>query len=32
MRRWEIVVGIVFLLAAEGCSSLVRKIRKACFL
>jgi len=32
MRKWEILVGLVFLLVAEGCSSLVRKIRKTCFL
>ena len=32
MRRWEIVFGVVFLLVAEGCASLAKKIRKACSL
>jgi len=32
MRRWELVFGVVFLLACDGCASLVRKIRKFCFL
>jgi hypothetical protein len=32
MRKWEIFLGIVVLLAAEGCSSLVRKLRKYSFL
>ena len=32
MKRWEIVFGVLFLLAVEGCSSLARKLRKACFL
>jgi hypothetical protein len=32
MKRWEILFGVLFLLAAAGCSSLARKIRKACFL
>ena len=32
MRRWEVMVGVLFLLAAEGCSSFVRKLRKYSFL
>ena len=32
MRRWEIVFSLLFVLAAEGCASLAKKIRRACFL
>jgi hypothetical protein len=32
MRRWEVAFGILVLLTAEACSSLVRKLRKFSFL
>jgi hypothetical protein len=32
MKRWEILFGLVAMLAAGCCSSLIRKIRKTCFL
>jgi len=32
MRRWEILIGVLFLLASEGCSTFVRKLRKFSFL
>jgi hypothetical protein len=32
MKRWEVLLGILFLLACEGCASLARRIRRACFL
>ena len=28
MRKWEILLGLLVLLATEGCSTLVRKLRK----
>ena len=32
MRRWELFFGIAFLMCCQGCSDLVRKVRKCCFL
>ena len=32
MRRWEIVLAVLWLATAEGCASLAKKIRRACFL
>jgi len=32
MRRWEILLGVAMLLMTTGCSALVRRIRKSCFL
>jgi hypothetical protein len=32
MRKWEILIGLVALLAAGCCSSFVRKLRKYSFL
>jgi len=32
MKRFEVVFGILFLLACEGCASLARRLRKYSFL
>jgi len=32
MKRWEVVIGVLFLLCSAGCSSFVRKLRKYSFL
>ena len=32
MKRWEVLLGVLFLLACESFASFARRIRKACFL
>jgi hypothetical protein len=32
MRKWEILIGLVAMLASAGCASFVRKLRKYSFL
>jgi hypothetical protein len=32
MKRFEVLFGVLFLLACQGCASMARRLRKACFL
>lgn len=32
MRKFEVVFGVLFLLACEGCATMARRLRKSCFL
>ncbi len=32
MKRFEVLFGVLFLLACEGCASMARRLRKCCFL
>jgi hypothetical protein len=32
MKRWEVLFGVLFLLACESFADMARKIRRACFL
>jgi len=32
MRRFEVLFGVFFLPACEGCASMARRLRKCCFL
>jgi hypothetical protein len=32
MRRWEIFLAVLFLVASEGCADLMRRIRRTSFL
>jgi len=32
MKRFEVLFGVLILIACDGCASLARKIKNACFL
>jgi hypothetical protein len=32
MKRFEVLFGVLFLLACQGCSTMARRLRKFCFL
>jgi hypothetical protein len=32
MKRWEVLLGVLFLLACESCASFARRIRRSSFL
>ena len=32
MRKWEVAIGVLFLMACEGCASMARRLRKYSFL